>query len=173
MKVAIYARTSTDKDQNPQTQIRVIEKYLENLEGVESIRTYIDEAVSGSKASRPEFDKMLTAMRNREINTIAVYKLDRIGRSLSHLVSLFEEFKKKNIKFISATQSINTASAEGRMFLQMMMVIAEFEREMTRQRVIDGMARARAEGKKIGRPKGSTDKKQRRKSGYYLRWRKS
>jgi len=173
MKIAIYARTSTDKDQNPETQVRSVKKFLENMEEKFTVvNTYIDEAISGSKESRPQFDKMLKAMRQGEINAIAVYKLDRIGRSMQHLLTLFREFNNKKVKFISVTQNINTNSPEGKMFLHMLMVMAEYERALTRQRVIDGMERARSEGKRIGRPLGSKDKKVRRKSGYYVRWKK-
>ena len=133
-------------------------------------KEYKDIGESGSKVSRPQFDKLIKDMRNKSFDTIIVYKLDRIGRSLSHLVKLFEEFKKKNINFISITQSINTTTPEGRMFLHMLMVLAEYERELTIARINSGLDRARAQGKKLGRPKGSRDKKRRRRSGYHIRW---
>jgi len=93
-----------------------------------------------------------------------------LSRFTAHLLKLFEEFKKRNIAFTSATQNINTISPEGRMFLRMLMILAEYERELLIDRTNAGLARAKKEGKTLGRPKGSKDKKARRKSGYYLRY---
>jgi DNA invertase Pin-like site-specific DNA recombinase len=115
---------------------------------------------------------MIDDMRARKFNAIVVYKLDRIGRSILHLLKLFEEFKKKNIDFISVTQSINTTTPEGNMFLQMLMVLAEYERALTINRINQGLKIAKEKGSKLGRPFGSKDKKRRRLSGYYRRWSK-
>ena len=171
MKAVIYLRVSTRDKQDIQTQRKVCLDYCER-EGIEVLKEYADVGVSGSKESRPQFDLMLRDMRNKMFDTIIVHKLDRIGRSISHLLKLFEEFKKKKISFISVTQSINTTTPEGRMFLHMLMVLAEFERELIKDRVLAGLSRARSEGKKLGRPFGAKDKKRRRKSGYYQRWTK-
>ena len=169
MKVAIYTRVSTRENQNIDTQIRFLQDYA-SRHGLEVYKVYKDVGESGSKDSRPEIDLMLQDMRDKLFNAILVYKLDRIGRSLSHLVKLFEEFSKKKIEFISATQSINTTTPEGKMFLGILMVLAEYERELTVSRIKAGLQRARAEGKPIG--KRGKDKKRRRKSGYYNRWAK-
>jgi len=168
MKAVIYLRVST-KEQDVGMQEQSIDNYCKS-NGIIPLKTYIDIGVSGTKESRPQFDILLTALRNKEYDTIVVYKLDRIGRSLSHLVRLFEEFNKKNINFISVTQNLNTATPEGRMFLQMLMVLSEYERSLIVNRVNDGLARAKAKGKILGRPFGSKDKKRRIKSGYYQRW---
>ena len=135
-------------------------------------KEYKDIGESGSKESRPAFDLMINDRRDKRFNAIVVYKLDRIGRSLAHLVKLFEEFKKKNIDFISVTQSINTTTPEGNMFLQMLMVLAEYERALTINRINAGLDRAKEKGIKLGRKIGSKDKKRRRKGGYYLRYKK-
>ena len=84
-----------------------------------------------------------------------------------------KSLKRKNISFVSATQNINTSTAEGRMFLNMLMVFAEYERALTVSRVNDGLKRARKKGKRLGRPPGKKDSKVRRKSGYYRRWSKT
>ena len=149
-------------------QIHSVENYC-RLNNIQPIKTYHDE-MSGSKDSRPDFDLMLKDMREGLFDTIIVYKLDRIGRSTSHLLKLFEEFEKKNIKFISVTQNINTDTPEGKLMLRMLMILAEYERELTISRINDGLARAREQGSVLGRPKGSTDKKRRRTSGYVNRW---
>lgn len=149
-------------------QIHSVENYCK-VNNINPIKIYRDE-ISGSKDSRPEFDIMLKDMRAGLFDTIIVYKLDRIGRSTSHLLKMFEEFQKKNIKFISVTQNINTDTPEGKLMLRMLMILAEYERELTISRINDGLARAREKGSKLGRPKGSKDKKRRRLSGYNLRW---
>lgn len=170
MKVAIYYRVST-KEQEIGMQKKAIKDYCER-ENIIIFKEYSDIGQSGKKESRPAFDKLLKDMRDKKFDCVVVYKLDRIGRSLSHLVKLFEEFKKKNINFISITQNINTTTPEGRMFLHILMVLAEYERELTISRINSGLNRAKAEGKKLGRPSGAKDKKRRRLSGYYQRWSK-
>ncbi len=167
MKVAIYARIST-KEQDITTQLSYLQDYCKRND-LEVVAVYKDVGQSGSRESRPEFDTLLYSMRAGEFEGIVVYKLDRIGRSLSHLLNLFEEFKNRKVAFISATQNIRTDTAEGRMFLRMLMVLAEYERELIVSRINDGLDRARKQGKKLGRPKGKKDSKPRRKSGYYLR----
>lgn len=169
MKVVIYARVSTRDKQDINTQIDFLTDYAERNE-LNIIEIYKDIGESGSKDSRPAFDRMLFDMRSRMFDSILVYKLDRIGRSVQHLIGLFEEFNRKNIQFVSATQNINTTTPEGKLFLRMLMVLAEYERELTISRINDGLKRARNQGKTLGRPKGKKDSKPRRKSGYHLRW---
>lgn len=151
MKVAIYCRVST-KEQNIKTQLDFLRLLCER-EKYEIYKEYIDVGESGKKESRPAFDEMLKDMRKYKFHAIAVYKLDRIGRSLPHLIGLFTEFEKKSVRFISATQNINTTTPEGKMFMRMLMILAEYERELTIDRIKSGMSRAKREGKLIGRPK--------------------
>ena len=169
MKAGIYYRISTRDKQDVGMQEKSIKDYCER-EGIEIYKEYSDIGQSGSKESRPSFDLLLKDMRDKLFDCVIVYKLDRIGRSLSHLVKLFEEFKKRKIDFISITQAINTTTPEGRMFLHILMVLAEYERELTISRINDGLKRAKASGKKLGRPHGSKDKGRRRKGGYYNRY---
>lgn len=154
--------------------------------GYEIYDVYNDENWSGVKESRPQFDRLMNDVRQHRFNGIVVYKLDRIGRSLQHLLQLFEEFKNNNIEFISVTQNIDTKSEEGKLLLKMMMILAEYERELTVQRTRDTLQRYKEQiadcgyfigrdGKKhthLGREKGKKDSKPRRKSGYHLRWAK-
>lgn len=169
MKTAMYVRVSTRDKQDVNTQIEYLKDYCKR-EGLKVFNIYQDVGESGSKDSRPQFDIMLNDMRAGKFKGILVYKLDRIGRSLSHLVKLFEEFKKRNMAFISATQAINTTTPEGRMFLHILMTLAEYERELTVNRIKAGLERARKQGKAVG--KRGKDKKRRRKAGYYARWSK-
>jgi len=166
---ALYSRVSTQDKQHIDMQDRLLRDYC-STNSITIIDTYQDVGESGSKESRPEFDRMLTDMRAGKFNTMIVHKLDRIGRSLTHLLSLFAEFQKKGINFISITQALNTTTPEGRMFLHLLMVLAEYERELIVSRVNAGVANAKAKGIHCGRPKGSKDKKVRRKSGYNMRW---
>ncbi len=170
-KVAIYYRISTADKQSLDMQVKAVRDYCKR-EGLEIYKEYSDIGQSGSKESRPEFDLMLKDMRDKLFDCIVVYKLDRIGRSLSHLVKLFEEFAKKKIDFISTTQAINTTTPEGRMFLNILMVLAQYERELTINRINSGLDKARSEGKKLGRPFGAKDKGRRRKGGYFQRYNK-
>ncbi len=169
MNSAIYYRISTADKQSIGMQQKAVRDYC-NREQIKIFKEYSDIGQSGSKESRPNFDIMLRDMRARKFDCVIVYKLDRIGRSLAHLIKLFEEFKVKHINFISVTQNINTTTPEGIMFLHMLMVLSEYERALTISRINSGLARAKAEGKKLGRPKGSKDKGRRRKSGYINRY---
>lgn len=171
LKIGLYARVSKS-GQHLETQMMELRDYCQR-NNYEIIEEYLDNGISGAKDNRPAFNKMLDDMRNRKINCILTYKLDRIGRSLQHLLNLFEEFQNRGIEFISLTQNINTSTPEGKMFLRMLMVLAEYERELIVSRINSGLDRARKEGKTLGRPNGSKDKKRRKRSGYLLRWHKS
>ncbi|MCA9495307.1 MAG: recombinase family protein [Nanoarchaeota archaeon] len=151
-KVGIYGRVSTKKNQDINTQLILIREYLQR-NNFNIIEEYVDIGESGNKEKRPAFNELIDDMRKGKINTIVVYKLDRIGRSLQHLLKLFEEFDKRGIDFISITQNIDTTTPEGRMFLKLLMVIAEYERELIIDRVNAGISRARKQNKKLGRPK--------------------
>ena len=164
-------RVSTLDKQEVGMQKLSIERYC-SLNEIKPLKVFQDIGVSGKKTSRPQFDLMLKGFREKEFDTLICYKLDRIGRSVKHLIGLFEEFDKKNIKFVSVTQNFDTSTSEGKLMMRMLMILAEYERELIVSRVNDGLARAKASGKKLGRRKGSKDKKQRRKSGYLLRWKR-
>lgn len=168
MKVAIYARVST-LDQSINTQLLLLREYCTRMDYKE-VEEYQDEGFSGKDDKRPAFERMLRDLRENKINCIIVYKLDRIGRSLQHIIALFEEFKRRNVEFISLTQNINTTTPEGKMFWLILCVFGQYERELIISRTVAGLARARKEGKILGRPKGRKDKNPRRTSGYTERW---
>ncbi len=168
MKVGIYARVSSN-DQSTDTQLVALRDYCGRMH-YDSVSEYVDNGFSGKDDRRPDFERLLADMRAGQLESIVCYKLDRIGRSLKHLLNLFEEFSNRNIGFISLSQNIDTNTPEGRMFLKMLMVLAEYERELIVARTCDGLKRALSQGKKLGRPYGSKDKKKRRLSGYLLRW---
>lgn len=171
MKTAVYVRNSTTEDkQNPETQIRPLKAYCEAREWDYEI---FQEFASGAKESRPELDKMLQRLRNGEFKRVMVWKIDRLGRSLQHLLTLMSEFKNKNIEFISITEGFDTSTAQGELFFNIVGSFAQFERKLIQERINAGLDRAKKEGKKLGRPKGKKDSKVRRKSGYYRRWSKN
>jgi len=169
-KIGLYARVSS-RDQNIDTQLLALRDYCKRMD-YEIVGEYVDNGFSGKNENRPEFERLLSDMRNNKLDCIVCYKLDRIGRSLRHLLNLFEEFNNRKIGFVSLSQSIDTNTPEGRMFLRMLMVLAEYERELIVSRTKDGLRRAIKQGKKLGRPSGSVDRKRRRKSGYLRRWAK-
>lgn len=163
MKVAIYARVSTD-EQSTDAQINFMRTYCERANPpLEIFKEYTDINISGSKENRPAFNLLLQDLRDYKFDIVMVYKLDRLGRSLKHLLSLFDEFNLKGVHFISASQNIDTTSASGRLQLQIIGAFAEFERSLISERTKEGLR-----GKKnIG--KRGKDKKPRKKGGYYLR----
>lgn len=113
---------------------------------------------------------MLQRIRNKEFNAVMIWRLDRLGRSLKHLLQLIEEFRNKNVAFISLTEGFDTTTAQGELFLHISGAYAQFERALIQERINAGLKRAKEQGKSLGRPKGSKDIKARRKSGYWLRW---
>ncbi len=149
-KVAIYARVST-QDQNLDNQLRELKEYCEKR-GFEIVEIYQDK-ISGIKTSRPELDKLMDGAGKRKFDIVLVWSFDRLGRSTSHLLSVLENFTRLGIDLISYKQNIDTTTPSGKMMFTIIGSFAEFEREMIRERVLAGQARARAEGKRFGRPK--------------------
>jgi len=168
--VALYGRVSTS-NQQIETQLREAREYCQR-NGIVEYKTYADVGVSGGTASRPQLDAMLTDLRAGRIKTIIVYKLDRLGRSLMHLLDLLREFRNRNVRLISISDGLDTANDNpmNRAFFRLLAVFGELEKEIIRERVMSGLAHARECGKKLGRPKGSKDKGQRSVSGYHLRY---
>jgi DNA invertase Pin-like site-specific DNA recombinase len=168
MKTAIYIRNSTTEEkQNPKTQEEPLIQFCNDKGWNYEI---FQEFASGAKESRPELDKMLQRTRSGEFKRVLVWKLDRLGRSLQHLLLLMQEFKKRKIEFVSMTEGFDTSTAQGQLFFSIVGAFAQFERSLIQERINAGLNRARKEGKKLGRPKGAKDNKVRKKGGYYLRW---
>ncbi len=169
--VAIYARVS-DSSQIIETQLIPLREYCQRV-GYKEVKEYVDHGFSGKDNNRPAFERLMVDIRQGKVDCIICYKLDRIGRSLRHLLNLFDEFRNRKVSFISLSQNIDTSTAEGRMFLNMLMVLSQYERELVVARTLDGLQRARKQGKRLGRPSGRKDSKPRARSGYYLRYAKS
>jgi len=145
-KVAIYCRVSTE-EQDADKQEYICKRYCEANEEFEVYKIYKD-VISGTKESRPAFNKLLEDMRSHKFDVIMVTKLDRIGRSLKHLLSMFDEFSNKGIHFVATTQNIDTSSASGKLQLQILGAFAEFERNMISERTKEGLRRAIGVGKR-------------------------
>lgn len=115
---------------------------------------FVDDGVSGVRDSRPGLDAMLEAGKAGEFDLLAVWRLDRLGRSLQHLLHVLDDLRNWGVGFVSLRDAgIDTTTASGRLMLQLLGAFAEFEREMIRERVVAGVLRAQAAGKHCGRPR--------------------
>lgn len=157
MRAAIYARVSTSNNgQNPEMQLRELREYCQRR-GLEIAGEYVDAGVSGAKEHRPQLDALLAACRKRCVDAVVVYRYDRFARSLRQLVNALEEFRSLGIEFISLHEGVDTSTPNGRLVFGIFASIAEFERELIRDRVKSGIAAARSKGKRLGRPRVSVD----------------
>jgi DNA invertase Pin-like site-specific DNA recombinase len=118
---------------------------------------YVDAGVSGAKERRPQLDVLLAACRKRCVDAVVVYRYDRFARSLRQLVNALEEFRSLGIEFISLHEGVDTSTPNGRLVFGIFASIAEFERELIRDRVKSGIAAARSKGKRLGRPRVAVD----------------
>lgn len=153
-RVALYVRVSTD-GQTVQNQLGEL-RQVADRHGWEIVQTYADEGVSGTKGreGRPEFDKLLKAIARREVDMVAAWSVDRLGRSLRDLVSLLSDLEAKGVDLFLLQQGLDTSTPSGRAMFQMLGVFSEFEAAMIRDRVRSGVARAKKRGTKSGRPIG-------------------
>ena len=157
MRVAIYARVSTNHHgQDPSVQTRELREYCERR-GLEIVGEYVDTGISGAKERRPQLDRLMSDCRRRRFDAVLVYRYDRFARSLRHLVNALEEFRALGIDFISLHEGVDTSTPNGRLVFGIFASIAEFERELIRDRVKSGIAAARSKGKKLGRPRVVVD----------------
>jgi DNA invertase Pin-like site-specific DNA recombinase len=154
LKVAIYSRVSTN-EQSIENQLKSCREYVERNQYV-VYKEYHD-VYSGIKDSRPGFNELLNDMRKYKFDAILVTKLDRLGRSLKHLMNLIEEFTKRGIHFITVDQHIDTTSTSGIFQLQIMGAFAEFERNLISERTKEGLKG------KLNVGKRGSDKKPRKK----------
>ena len=152
---AIYARVSTN-GQTTDNQVRELRK-VARRHGWKISAEYIDHGVSGAKGrdKRPELDKLLKTANRREFDIIMAWSVDRLGRSLQHLVGFLDEIHAKGVDLYLHQQNIDTSTPSGKAMFQMAGVFAEFERRMIQERVRAGLERAREQGKVLGRPKVS------------------
>lgn len=150
MHVALYARVSTLNGQNPETQLLELREYA-SRRGWEITGEYVDAGVSGSKDSRPSLNRLMAHAHQRRFDGILVWKLDRFGRSLKHLVTTLAELEALGVTFVSLKDSWDLSTPSGRLMFQIIGAMAEFERELIRERIKAGMRRRRLEGLPLGR----------------------
>lgn len=151
MRAAIYARVSTaNNGQDPTMQTRELREYCDRR-GWDVVGEYVDTA-SGAKDSRPELNRLLTDVHRRKCDAVLVWKLDRWGRSLRHLVNSLAELEARGVAFVSLRDNLDLSTPAGRLMFQVIGAMAEFERALIAERVKAGMRNARAKGRRIGRP---------------------
>jgi DNA invertase Pin-like site-specific DNA recombinase len=150
VKAAIYARVST-LDQEPENQLQELRGYVA-ARGWTCVE-FVDRGVSGSKDRRPSLDQLLTDARRRKFDVVVCWRLDRLGRNLKHLITLLEDLQGLGVAFVSLSEGIDATTPAGKLQMHILGAIAEFERERIRERVLAGLQRARAQGKRLGRPR--------------------
>jgi DNA invertase Pin-like site-specific DNA recombinase len=149
--VAIYARVSTS-DQDASMQVAELHEYCRR-KGWRRVTDYVDTGWSGAKSSRPELNRLMADVRLGKVDVILTWKLDRLARSLVHLVQTIQELDSLGVRFVAVTQNIDTSVSNpmSRFMLQVFGAFAELEREMIRERVCAGVRNARRKGKQLGR----------------------
>ena len=152
--------STVDKEQNPETQLLKLRSFCV-ARGYFISGEYIDRA-SGANPFRPQLQKLMVDARQRLFDAILIVRLDRIMRSTKNLLNMIEELQLWGVQLICTDQPIETNTAIGRLIITLLGAMAEFEHELIVERVRDGMARAKAQGRHLGRSSGSKDKKKRK-----------
>ena len=150
MRAAIYARVST-VDQEPENQLQELRRYVQ-ARGWTAVE-YVDRGVSGAKDRRPALDQLLADAKRRRVDVLVCWRLDRLGRSLKHLITLLDELQSLGVAFVSLAEGIDATTPAGKLQMHIFGAIAEFERGRIVERVKAGLARARAAGTRLGRPR--------------------
>ena len=173
MRVAIYARVSTsDRDQNPETQLMPLRAFVK-AQGWEMVKEYVDQAASNDLLRRVDWRQLLQDASRRRIDVILVWRMDRAFRSVLDAALTLRRLRGWGVGLRSYGEPwLDTTSPFGEVLYYMTVAYAQLERDILRERVKAGMDRAKKEGKHVGRPKGSKDKRRRKKGGYYNRHQK-
>lgn len=150
MRVALYARVSMALKQNPENQLLELRRWA-SAAGHEVVGEFVDEV--SSKDTRPQKEAVLRMLRLGEIQGVAFWSLDRWGRSMGELVLELEEFSRSGVSLFSMKEGIDLSTAAGRLMANILSSMANFERDRIRERTMLGLARARAQGKRLGRPR--------------------
>src|SRR5215469_5782422 len=149
-RVAIYGRVSTD-GQSVDLQVTELREYAIRRDW-RIVEEYLDVGVSGSRESRPALNRLMNDARQRKFDIILVWKIDRFGRSLKHLVNSLAELESVGVAFVSLRDSLDLSSPSGRLMAQLLGAISEFERSLIIERVRAGILSARNKGRRLGRP---------------------
>ena len=168
MKTAIYIRVSKI-DQNPRNQRIELERFAKAM----NYDYEIFEEKESTRKTRPIKNQIFQAALKKEYDLILVWKLDRWARSMQELINDLELLKQNKVEFRTLKENIILDdNPTNKLMINILSSFAQFERDIIRERTMAGLERAKAQGKKLGRPKGSSDKKKRKKGGYYLRYKK-
>lgn len=152
-RVAIYARVSTT-DQSTDSQLLDLRRYVAERQW-HLYREYCDNGISGTKDSRPALNELMDAARKRRFDTVLVWRFDRFARSTKHLILALEEFRNLGISFVSFQENIDTSSPLGSAIFTIISAVAQLEKDIIGERVKAGLRRAKENGRKLGRPKGT------------------
>lgn len=150
MRVGIYARVST-RDQSPESQLLDLRRFCVAREW-EISKEYVDAGISGARDDRPALRELMLDARHRLIDVVLVWRFDRFARSLKHLIDTLHELNDLGIHFASYQEGLDTSTAQGRLVFSLVGAIAEFERELARERILSGIRNARSKGIRLGRP---------------------
>jgi len=150
-RAALYARCSTSRDQNPEVQISELRRYCKAREW-EITEEIIDHGYSGTTADRPGLKELLKLVRERQVDVVVVIKLDRLFRSLKHLILTLGELEELNVEFVSVKDQFDLTTSAGRLLRNLLGCFAEFEASLIRERTLLGLDHAVSKGIKLGRP---------------------
>ncbi len=154
-RVAVYVRVST-KDQSVDMQLNDLERYSKER-SLNVFKVYKDNGVSGTKETRPALSALMDDAKKRKFDTVLVWRFDRFARSTKHLVNALYEFRNLDIDFISYQENIDTSSPLGEAIFTIISAMSKLERDIIAERVKGGLRKARANGKRLGRPKSEVD----------------
>lgn len=159
MKVVTYSRVSTSHhNQNPEVQVHELRRYCE-ARGWTIDHEIVDHGFSGGTDARPGLKQLLNLVRERKVDVVVVVKMDRLFRSLKHLVTTLEEWQATGVQFVATKDNIDYTTPAGRLLAQILGSLAEFEKSLLIERTMLGLEHARRQGKKLGRPKMRDDAK--------------
>jgi DNA invertase Pin-like site-specific DNA recombinase len=154
LRTALYCRISTT-GQTAENQLLALRSFATARGWV--FTEYVDQGQSGAKERRPALDALLAAVRARHVDVVACVKLDRLARSVHHLVAMAREFEALGVDLVVLDQAIDTTTPSGRLLFHVLASVAEFERDLIRDRVLAGLRRAKAQGVRLGRPRTPVD----------------
>lgn len=155
-RVALYARVSTLNNQDPEMQLAELREYADRR-GWLIVEEFTDQGVSGCKESRPALNRLMADACRRRFDAVLVWKIDRFGRSLKHLVNSLAELAALGVAFIALRDNLDLSTPSGRLMFQIIGALAEFERALIQERVRAGLRNARNKGKRLGRPRVIVD----------------
>jgi DNA invertase Pin-like site-specific DNA recombinase len=152
-QIALYARVSTtDCNQDPEVQLREL-RAAAALRGLTVVAEYVDRGISGTKASRPELDRLMEDARSGKFAAVYVWKFDRFARSVQHLLRALDTFTRLDVSFVSLTEGFDVSTPVGKMIFTILGAVAELEHDVLIERTKAGMKNAAAKGVKLGRPR--------------------